>query len=93
MFVHREHELVVENNIVGFQFKIIKSPCLEDSGETARLDLQMEFSEIHVLFKLLLFWKLAVINFYIVMLLDCFLNRFWCDVSYLERLALPFWRY
>ncbi|KAG6585348.1 Protein SABRE, partial [Cucurbita argyrosperma subsp. sororia] len=49
MFVHREHELVVENNIVGFQFKIIKSPCLEDSGETARLDLQMEFSEIHLL--------------------------------------------
>ncbi|CAK9313018.1 unnamed protein product [Citrullus colocynthis] len=49
MFMHREHELVVENNIMGIQFKIIKSRCLEDLGETARLDLQMEFSEIHLL--------------------------------------------
>lgn len=56
MFVHREHELAVENNIMGIQFKIIKSRCSEDLGETARLDLQMEFSEIHVLFKLLFFF-------------------------------------
>lgn len=62
MFMHREHELVVENNIMGIQFKIIKSRCLEDLGETARLDLQMEFSEIHVLFKLLLIWKLAALS-------------------------------
>lgn len=51
MFMHREHEITVENNIMGIQFRIIKSRCLEDLGETARLDLQMEFSEIHVLFK------------------------------------------
>lgn len=60
--MHREHELVVENNIMGIQFKIIKTRCAEDSGETARLDLQMEFSEIHVMFKLLLFWKFAALN-------------------------------
>lgn len=62
MFMHREHEIAVENNIMGIQFRIMKSRCLEDLGETARLHLQMEFSEIHVLFKLFLFWKLAALS-------------------------------
>ena len=94
MLVHREHELVVENNIMGIQFKIIKSRCLEDLGETARLDLQMEFSEIHVLFKLLSFQKLAALRFkYLSCSLLNLCDHFSYDLSYSERLALHFWRY
>ncbi|CAK7347282.1 unnamed protein product [Dovyalis caffra] len=48
-FVHREHDLVVENNIMGIQLKSIKSRSAEDVGETTRLDIQMDFSEIHLL--------------------------------------------
>lgn len=72
--MHREHELVVENNIMGIQFKIIKSRCSEDLGESARFDLQMEFSEIHVLFKLLVFWKLAVVKYLVFFI---YLAPFW----------------
>ncbi|KAF2299809.1 hypothetical protein GH714_003547 [Hevea brasiliensis] len=48
-FVHREHDLVIENNIMGIQLKSIKSLCTEDMGESTRLDVQMDFSEIHLL--------------------------------------------
>ncbi|KAL7208123.1 hypothetical protein ACSBR1_029976 [Camellia fascicularis] len=47
-FVHKGHDLVVENNIIGIQVKSIKSWCSEDAGESTRLDIQMDFSEIHV---------------------------------------------
>jgi hypothetical protein len=47
-FLHHEHELDVENNIMGIQLKIIKSRSSEDAGESTRLDVQMDFSEIHV---------------------------------------------
>ncbi|KAJ9187009.1 hypothetical protein P3X46_002508 [Hevea brasiliensis] len=47
-FVHQEHDLVFENNIMGIQLKSIKSRCTEDMGESTRLDVQMDFSEIHV---------------------------------------------
>lgn len=39
---------MVENNIMGIQLKGSKSRSIEDVGESTRLDLQMEFSEIHV---------------------------------------------
>ncbi|XP_015579784.2 protein SABRE [Ricinus communis] len=48
-FVHREHNLVIENNIMGIQFKSLKTRCTEDVGESTRLDIQMDFSEIHLL--------------------------------------------
>ncbi|KAJ4830314.1 hypothetical protein Tsubulata_011289 [Turnera subulata] len=47
-FVHREHNLVVENNIMGIQLKSVKSRSTEDLGESTRLDVQLEFSEIHL---------------------------------------------
>ncbi|KAL6983112.1 hypothetical protein U1Q18_016506 [Sarracenia purpurea var. burkii] len=47
-FVHRGHHLVVENNIMGIQVKSIKSRAIEDVGESTRLDIQMDFSEIHI---------------------------------------------
>lgn len=46
--MHREHDLIVENNIMGIQLKSIKSRSNEDVGESTRLDVQMDFSEIHV---------------------------------------------
>ena len=55
-FVHQEHDLVVENNIMGIQLKIIKSRSSEDVGDSTRLDVQMDFSEIHVW--ILMFFKL-----------------------------------
>ena len=48
MYLHRGHNLVVENNIMGIQLKSIKSQCIEDVGESTRLEVQMDFSEIHV---------------------------------------------
>ncbi|KAJ8762590.1 hypothetical protein K2173_008029 [Erythroxylum novogranatense] len=48
-FVHREHNLVVENNIMGVQLKSIKSRSTEDIGDSTRLDVQIDFSEIHLL--------------------------------------------
>lgn len=48
-FVHREVGLMVENNIMGIQLKGTKSRSFEDVGESTRVDVQMEFSEIHLL--------------------------------------------
>ncbi|XP_057973448.1 protein SABRE [Malania oleifera] len=48
-FAHRGHDLVVENNIMGIQVKSTKSWSSEDVGESTRLDVQMDFSEIHLL--------------------------------------------
>ncbi|XP_050212895.1 protein SABRE isoform X2 [Mercurialis annua] len=66
-FVHREHNLVIENNIMGVQFKSIKSRCTEDVGESTRLDVQMDFSEIHLLREagtsIMEILKVAVISF------------------------------
>ncbi|KAH7846573.1 hypothetical protein Vadar_015665 [Vaccinium darrowii] len=47
-FVHKGHDLVVENNIMGIQVKSTKSRSTEDVGESTRLDIQMDFSEIHL---------------------------------------------
>ncbi|CAN1185325.1 Protein SABRE [Linum perenne] len=47
-FQHKEHNLLVKNNIMGFKFKSIKSPCSEDV-ESTRLDIEMDFSEMHLL--------------------------------------------
>lgn len=48
-FVHKEHCIVMENNIMGIQLKSVKSRFVEDIGESTRLDLQLDFSEIHLL--------------------------------------------
>ncbi|XP_014500853.1 protein SABRE isoform X2 [Vigna radiata var. radiata] len=48
-FVHREHNLIIENNIMGIQLKSTKLRSTEDLGESTRLDFQLEFSEIHLL--------------------------------------------
>lgn len=39
---------MAENNIMGIQLKTIKSRSIEDVGESTRLDIQLDFSEIHV---------------------------------------------
>ncbi|KAL0718645.1 hypothetical protein Bca4012_067968 [Brassica carinata] len=46
--VNREHDLVAENNITGIQLRSVKSKSFEDTGESTRLDVQMELSEIHL---------------------------------------------
>ncbi|KAF5818651.1 putative FMP27, GFWDK domain-containing protein [Helianthus annuus] len=48
-FVHKEHSIVMENSIMGIQLKSVKSRFVEDIGESTRLDLQLDFSEIHLL--------------------------------------------
>ncbi|KAG8654887.1 hypothetical protein MANES_05G189400v8 [Manihot esculenta] len=48
-FVHQELDLVFENNITGIQLKSMKSRSVEDREESTRLDVQMDFSEIHIL--------------------------------------------
>ncbi|CAN1159441.1 Protein SABRE [Linum perenne] len=47
-FLHQEHSILIENNIMGLQFKVVKSPSSEDV-ESTRLDIQMDFSELHLL--------------------------------------------
>lgn len=39
---------MVENDIMGIQLKSTKSHCSEDVGESTRLDIELDFSEIHV---------------------------------------------
>ncbi|KAL0392207.1 UNVERIFIED_CONTAM: protein SABRE [Sesamum radiatum] len=46
---HRGYGLMLENNIMGVQLKLMKSRSVEDVGESAKLDIQLEFSEIHLL--------------------------------------------
>ncbi|KAF7141344.1 hypothetical protein RHSIM_Rhsim06G0070200 [Rhododendron simsii] len=48
-FVHRRHDLVVENNIMGIQVEIIKERSMEEVGKSTRLDIRMDFNEIHLL--------------------------------------------
>ncbi|KAE8666757.1 Protein SABRE [Hibiscus syriacus] len=48
-FLHRQHDIAVENNIMGIQLKCIKSRSTEDVGESTRLDVQLDFSEMHLL--------------------------------------------
>ncbi|KAJ4962833.1 hypothetical protein NE237_022772 [Protea cynaroides] len=48
-FVHREQDLVVENNVTGIYLRSSKSVSNEDMGESTRFDVQMDFSEIHLL--------------------------------------------
>ncbi|KAJ0025914.1 hypothetical protein Pint_07300 [Pistacia integerrima] len=45
-FLHQEHGLGVENNIMGIQLKSTKSRSTEDLGESTRLDFLLDFSEI-----------------------------------------------
>uniref|UniRef100_A0A1J3FYA5 FMP27/BLTP2/Hobbit GFWDK motif-containing RBG unit domain-containing protein n=1 Tax=Noccaea caerulescens TaxID=107243 RepID=A0A1J3FYA5_NOCCA len=46
--VSREHDILAENNITGIQLRSVKSKSIEDTGESTRLDVQMELSEIHL---------------------------------------------
>ncbi|XP_047962243.1 protein SABRE [Salvia hispanica] len=46
---HRCYGLLVENSIRGIHLKCMKSQSVEDLGESVRLDVQMEFSEIYLL--------------------------------------------
>ncbi|KAL9229212.1 hypothetical protein vseg_004701 [Gypsophila vaccaria] len=48
-FEHRGQGLSVENHIKGIHLKSIKSRSSEDVGESTRLDIQLDFSEIHLL--------------------------------------------
>ncbi|KAH9605088.1 hypothetical protein KSS87_000957 [Heliosperma pusillum] len=48
-FEHQGQGLSVENHIKGIQLKSIKSRSSEDVGESTRLDIQLDFSEIHLL--------------------------------------------
>nr|XP_043614487.1 protein SABRE-like [Erigeron canadensis] len=63
-FVHKEHCVTLENNITAIQFKSIKSPSV---GETTQLDLQLDFSEIHIIKEggtsFLDLQKLAILSF------------------------------
>ena len=45
--MHKQHNLFVKNSIRGFKFKSIKSPSSEDV-ESTRLDIEVDFSEMHV---------------------------------------------
>ncbi|KNA17373.1 hypothetical protein SOVF_080580 [Spinacia oleracea] len=48
-FEHQGQGLSLENHIKGIQLKSVKSRSVEDGGESTRLDIQLDFSEIHLL--------------------------------------------
>ncbi|XP_010276667.1 PREDICTED: protein SABRE-like isoform X1 [Nelumbo nucifera] len=48
-FVHRGQDLVVENNIMGIYLRSNKSQSNEDMGESTHFEVQMGFSELHIL--------------------------------------------
>lgn len=47
-FEHGGFNIMAKNNISGIQLKSTKSGSIEDVGESTRLDVQFDFSEIHV---------------------------------------------
>ncbi|CAI9116131.1 OLC1v1017206C1 [Oldenlandia corymbosa var. corymbosa] len=47
-FLHRGHDLAIDNNIMGIQLKSIKSRSVDYLSESTRLDVQLDFSEIHL---------------------------------------------
>lgn len=42
---------MAENSIMGIQLKSTKSRSIEDVGESTRLDVELDFSEIYVCMK------------------------------------------
>ncbi|XP_047320032.1 protein SABRE-like [Impatiens glandulifera] len=46
--VHKGHNLVIDNNIMGMQLKSVKSKSIQDGGESTHFDIQLDFSEIHL---------------------------------------------
>ncbi|KAL8119517.1 protein SABRE isoform X1 [Apium graveolens] len=48
-FEHRGYNLMAENSIMGIQLKSSKSRSIEDVGESTRLDVELDFSEIYLL--------------------------------------------
>nr|XP_017218041.1 PREDICTED: protein SABRE isoform X2 [Daucus carota subsp. sativus] len=48
-FERRGYNLMAENSIMGIQLKSTKSQSIEDVGESTRLDVELDFSEIHLL--------------------------------------------
>ncbi|KAL6012637.1 hypothetical protein ACLOJK_003126 [Asimina triloba] len=66
-FCHRGENISIENNIMGIHLQSSKSQSFEESGEaTSRLEIQMDFSEIHLLrdgvTSVLEIMKLAVVS-------------------------------
>eukprot|EP00268_Persea_americana_P058378 TRINITY_DN7055_c0_g1_i3.p1 TRINITY_DN7055_c0_g1~~TRINITY_DN7055_c0_g1_i3.p1 ORF type:complete len:2661 (+),score=516.45 TRINITY_DN7055_c0_g1_i3:441-8423(+) len=66
-FVHRGQGFFVENKVMGIHLRSNKSQLLEESGETtSRFDVQMDFSEIHLMregdISVLEIMKLAVVS-------------------------------
>ncbi|PIA56244.1 hypothetical protein AQUCO_00700527v1 [Aquilegia coerulea] len=66
MILHREQGLTVENNVMGINLRSGKSQSNEDMGESTRIDVQLDFSEIHLLREgsssILEILKLAVVS-------------------------------
>ncbi|KAK4747514.1 hypothetical protein SAY87_014100 [Trapa incisa] len=48
-FIYQEHNVSLYNKIVGVQLRCTKSRSSEDAGESTRLDVQLDFGEIHLL--------------------------------------------
>ncbi|KAL1308758.1 hypothetical protein HN51_050763 [Arachis hypogaea] len=48
-FTHREHGILVENSITSIQLNINKFRSIEDVGEITQVDVQLVFTEIHLL--------------------------------------------
>ncbi|KAL9684811.1 hypothetical protein QQ045_022252 [Rhodiola kirilowii] len=67
---HKEYDIVLDNNIMGIQLKSIKSLSSDDIGDNARIDVQVDFSEIHLLkendVSVLDIMKVDVVSFFYV---------------------------
>lgn len=71
--MHQGQGLALENNVMGISLRSSKSQSNEDMGESTRFDVQLDFSEIHLLTEgsssILEILKLAVVSsIYIPML-------------------------
>ncbi|OVA01833.1 FMP27 [Macleaya cordata] len=69
-FVHRAQNLVIDSNVTGIHLRSSKSLFNEDMGESTRFDVQLDFSEIHLLREggssILEILKLAVVSSFYV---------------------------
>lgn len=95
--MHREQGLLMENNIRGIQLKSTKSQSVEDVGESTRLDVQLEFSEIHVCVKAYNMYSHKCSSVWYFLSLFLLFSKFSTDFSvngsFFGKLAFQVWRY
>lgn len=74
-FMHLGERITIENNITGIQLSSIKLQSHDETGEaTSHFDVQMDLSEIHVIYSYFFYFLSELLRVYFFWLMVCFLH-------------------